>query len=328
MDQFLPNSPNGPLVVALAHEGLCTFQYGATAEIFGTPRPQIPGWYRFATCALEPGPLRAHGGLSFNVDGGAELLAIADLIVLPGWKGMSVPVPDELITALRDAHRRGARIASVCSGNAVLAATGLLDGRRAAIHWKYADALQQAWPKVIVDGNVLYIAEGKLATASGCAAGTDLLLHLVQSDFGETAATAVARRLMTGPQRDGAQTQYIAHPVATPKTSRFMAVLERVERDLAASWSVPRMATEAAMSDRNFARHFTATTGRSPSEWLHDLRIREARRLLESSSLSVESVADLSGFGSVARLRKHLVKRIGVGPREYRRKFSGRALPL
>jgi AraC family transcriptional activator FtrA len=204
---------SGPLVVALAYDGLCTFEFAIVAEVFGLDRPEMgPGWYRFAAAAVEPGPLRAHGGLRVEVDGGLELLEAADLVVVPGWKGAGVPVPGALTAALV-AHARGARLASICSGAFVLAATGLLDGRRAATHWRYAEALGRAHPRVEVDAGVLYVEEGRVLTSAGSAAGIDLMLHVVRSDFGADAANAVARRLVVPAHRSGGQAQFIERPV-------------------------------------------------------------------------------------------------------------------
>jgi AraC family transcriptional activator FtrA len=169
----------GPLVVALAYDGLCTFEFAIVAEVFGLARPEMGrNWYRYATAAVESGPLRAHGGLTFTVAGGIELLDHADLIVVAGWKGSGVPVPAHLVAKLRSAWERGARLASICSGAFVLAATGLLDGRRAATHWRYAEKLAAYRPEIDVDADVLYVEENRIFTSAGSAAGIDLMLHI------------------------------------------------------------------------------------------------------------------------------------------------------
>lgn len=140
----------GPLVVALLYDRLCTFEFGIVAEIFGLPRPEMgTGWYRFASCPIEDGPLRAHGGFVITPDGSADLIDEADIIVVPGWKGTDIPVPRAITEKLRRAHRRGARLASICSGAFVLAATGLLDGGLATTHWRYADALRKNTPRLM-----------------------------------------------------------------------------------------------------------------------------------------------------------------------------------
>lgn len=325
IDKIAPNL-RGPFVVAPVYDGLCTFEFGIAAEVFGLPRPEMgPGWYRFASAAIEPGPLRAHGGLSVTTDGGLELLDRADLIVMAGWKGADVPVPDALAKRLRKAWQRGARLASICSGAFVLAATGLLNGRRAATHWRYADKLGERHPGIEVDANVLYVEDDRVLTSAGSAAGIDLMLHIVRSDFGVEAANSVARRLVMPAHRSGGQAQFIERPVPADRGHRLAGVLEQVRTDLRAPWTVERMAEAAAMSPRTFLRRFTEATGQSPGDWLIAERVAEARRLLEASALSVERVAAEAGFGSVQALRHHFQARLGLAPRAYRASFGAAA---
>ena len=320
MPQIPPASaPAGPLVVALAYDGLCTFELAIAVEIFSLPRPELgPGWYRFAACAIEPGPLRAAGGLRVEVDGGPELMAQADLIVVPGWKGPEVPVPPELVAALRAAQARGARLASICSGAFVLAATGLLDGRRAATHWRYAEALRRQHPGIEVDAGVLYVADGPVLTSAGSAAGIDLMLHIVRMDFGAETANQVARRLVMPPHRSGGQAQLVERPVPRLPQSRLGPLLERVQAAPQLPWPVAAMARAAAMSERSFLRRFAEAMGSSPGAWLAGLRVEEAKRLLETTRLPVEEVARRAGFGSVAALRLHFGRGTGLAPRRYR----------
>jgi len=320
-----PESPatTGPLVVAIAYDGLCTFEYAIAAEVFGLARPEMGGgWYRFATVAAEPGPLRAHGGLRVEVDGDLSRLEDADLIVMPGWKGMDVPVPDRLREALLAAHARGARLASICSGAFVLAATGLLDGRRAATHWRYAAALGRAHPRITVDASVLYVEEGRVLTSAGSAAGIDLMLHIVRSDFGAEAANSVARRLVMPAHRSGGQAQFVERPVPKRRDSRLAPLLDRMRAELQRRWTIRDMAREAALSERSFLRRFAEATGTSPGEWLAAARVDEARRLLEATTLPVEDVARLAGFGSTATLRHHFSRATALSPRDYRERFG------
>lgn len=322
MEKILPNT-TGPLVVAPVYDGLCTFEFAIAAEVFGLPRPEIGShWYRFASAAIEPGPLRAHGGLIVTADGGPELLEQADLIVIPGWKGAQTPVPDALAKRLRTAWERGARLASICSGAFVLAATGLLDGRRAATHWRYAETLRQHYPAIEVDAQVLYAESERIFTSAGSAAGIDLMLHLVRSDFGVEAANSVARRLVMPPHRSGGQAQFIKRPVPTDTQHRLAGVLEQVRSDLAAHWSVERMALAANMSPRTLIRRFTETTGQTPAQWLIAERVAEAQRLLEGSTLPVERIAHAVGFASMQALRHHFQAQLQLAPRDYRRMFA------
>ncbi|MBP0443357.1 transcriptional regulator FtrA [Roseomonas sp. SSH11] len=324
-----PAPPANPLVVAIAYDGLCTFEYGVAVEVFALPRPEMgPGWYRFATAAIEEGPMRAMGGLRVSADGGMELLAQAGTVILPGWRGIEAPVPPALIEALRAAHGRGARILSFCSGAFVLAATGLLDGGRATTHWRYAGALAARHPAITVMPDMLYVDSGALLTAAGTAAGIDLCLHLIRRDHGVAAANKVARRLVVPPHREGGQAQFIERPVpGTAEGSRLSPLLDRMRGRLAESWPVDRMAAEAGMSRRSFIRHFRAATGESPAAWLNAARIGHAQALLEGTGLGMEAVAAQCGLGSPASLRAHFRARTGMAPAAWRLGFTGSSSP-
>lgn len=205
----LSRDPNR-LVVALAYDGLCTFEFGVAVEVFGLARPEMgEDWYRFAVAAVDDGEMRATGGVRFTADGGLELVEQAGTIIVPGWRGMDAPVPDALCAALQRAHAKGARLLSICSGVFVLAASGLLDGKRATTHWRYTEALKERYPAITVLPDVLYVDEGTVLTSAGSAAGIDLCLHLIRRDFGTKAANMVARRLVVPPHRDGGQAQFI-----------------------------------------------------------------------------------------------------------------------
>jgi AraC family transcriptional activator FtrA len=312
-------------VVALAYDGLCTFEFGVTVEVFGLPRPEMgPGWYRFAVVAVEEGPLRAAGGTRVLADGGMDLLEQAGTVIVPGWRGVDAPVPPALLEALRAAHARGARLLSFCSGAFVLAATGLLDGAQATTHWRYAEALAARHPAVKVVPDVLYVDGGSLLTAAGTAAGIDLCLHLIRRDHGPAVANAVARRLVVPPHREGGQAQFIERPVPTAREgSRLSPLLDRMRASAEEGWPVDRMATEAGMSRRSLIRHFRATTGESPAAWLLAARLARAKELLEGTSLGMEAVAAESGLGSAATLRAHFRARMGMAPAAWRARFAG-----
>ncbi|MEJ5152793.1 transcriptional regulator FtrA [Comamonas sp. MYb396] len=313
----------GPLVVAPVYNGLCTFEFSMVAEVFGLERPEMgEGWYRFASVAVEPGPLRAQGGLLVQASADMALLEQADLIVVPGWRGLDEPVPPALQQALRRAVQRGATLASICSGAFVLAAAGLLDGRRAATHWRYAQALAQRYPAIDVDAQVLYVQDGRIFTSAGSAAGLDLMLHLVRCDFGVQAANSVARRLVVAAHRSGGQAQFIEQPLVADTSGKLAQLLDQVRADLRRDWTVAAMAEVLAMSRRTFLRRFTAGTGMAPSAWLAQARMEEVRRLLESTSLRVEQIADQAGYRSVQVLRDQFKRSLGVSPRAYRASFT------
>ncbi|WP_042442823.1 transcriptional regulator FtrA [Azospirillum sp. B510] len=312
-----------PLAVALAYDGLCTFEFGVAVEVFGLPRPELgPDWYRFAVAALESGPLRAVGGIRVVADGGLDLIEQADIIVVPGWRGAGEPVPAPLVAALRRAVARGARILSICSGAFVLAAAGLLNGRRATTHWRYADTLRDLYPDIRVIPDVLYVDEGNILTSAGSAAGIDLCLHLVRRDFGPEAANSIARRLVVQPHREGGQAQFIEAPVPIAREgTRLAPLLDHLRERLAEKHSLTGMASRTGMSLRTFLRRFQAMTGTSPGDWLLTERLNRARELLECGNLPVEEVASRTGFGSAATLRHHFRRRLGLSPATYRARF-------
>lgn len=323
----MPNL-TGPLVVALLYDGLCTFEFGIVAEIFGLSRPEMgEGWYRFASCAVDEGPMRAHGGLTVVADHGPEILAEADIIVVPGWKGADARVPEALAEQLRAAHARGARLASICSGAFVLAATGLLSGGTATTHWRYAEKLRERHPDISVDDASLYRIHDRIHTSAGSAAGIDLLIEVVRQDFGAAAANSVARRLVMPAHRAGGQAQFLERPVGVREGTEIGPLLEEVRGSLGAEWTVARMAEEMGMSLRTFLRRFAEATGQSPGDWLADERVGEAKRLLTQGNPGMEDVAAAVGFGSAHTLRHHFRQKVGISPSEYRARFLEERAP-
>lgn len=319
----MPSPPANRLVVALAYDGLCTFEFGIAVEVFGLDRPEMgAGWYRFLVAGERPGQLAAAGGITVAASAGPEALAQAGTIVIPGWRGIDAAVPEALSAALRAAHRRGARILSFCSGIAVLAASGLLDNRRCTTHWRHAEAVRRRFPGLRLDPSVLYVDEGSVLTAAGTAAGLDLCLHLIRRDFGAEAANSVARRLVVPPQREGGQAQFIPRPVPKRPGTRLAPLLDAVRANIAEEWPLGRMAAEAAMSLRALHRRFQEAIGLSPGAWLLAERLARAQELLETTAMPVEQVAEAAGFGSAATLRLHFRARYGVSPMAWRARFS------
>ncbi len=325
--KIMPNVLNGPHVAVLAYDGLCTFEFGIAYEVFGLPRPEMgEGWYRYSVCGVEPGPLRAAGGLTVSADQGLAVLEKADLIVVPGWRAIDAEVPKALIDALCAAHQRGARIMSLCSGVAVLAAAGLLRNRRATTHWRYIASISERYPDILFDAGVLYMDEGSILTAAGSAAGIDLCLHVVRGDFGAEAANSVARRLVLPPHREGGQAQFIQAPVPQEREGiRLGPLIDWMRLRLDEEQPISLLAAKAGMSQRTFQRRFESTTGLSVGEWLLKERLRHARELLEQQlGVSLDDIAAVSGFGTLATMRHHFRKRLGTSPGAYRKTFAGR----
>jgi AraC family transcriptional regulator, transcriptional activator FtrA len=312
-----------PLVVVLAYDNLCTFEFSCAAEVFGLPRPELgSSWYRFETCSVKGRRIRGQYGLSMRVNGGLERLAAAGTIMIPGWYGIDAPVPPILVEALREAHGRGARLLSICSGSFVLAATGLLDGLRATTHWRYAENLQRRHPRIQVDPDVLYVDEGQILTSAGSAAGIDLCLHLVRRDFGPTVANQVARRLVIPPHREGGQAQFLERPVDKRETGSLAALFDKMRRRLGEPLPIAELARLAAMSERTFMRRFRAATGMTPADWIARLRVDRARELLESTAIAIDVIAQRTGLGTATNMRHHFRNKMGVSPMEYRKRFS------
>jgi AraC family transcriptional activator FtrA len=312
------------LVVALAYDRLCTFEFGCTVELFALERPELDvDWYQFAVCAIEPGPIRAAGGIIVQADYAPELLARADTIVIPGWRDADEAPPEALLDQLRAAHARGARLCSICSGVFVLAAAGLLDGQRATTHWRYADKLARRYPAIDVLPDDLYVDNGQVITSAGSAAGLDMLLHLVRRDYGAHVGNLVAQRLIVAPHREGGQAQYLPRPMAHDDKGRLTRLMDWVRAHPADSHTVATMAERAAMSARTLQRQFQDATGMGPIEWLVRERIAIVKDLLETSDLALAQVAERAGFGSEESLRHHFRRLAATSPGAYRRQFSG-----
>ena len=309
-------------IVALVFDGVVAFDLATPAQVFGHPAERRR--YAFSVCTPRPGPVATHTGFAIVAEHGLEALAAADTVVVPGHEEVEREWPEPALEALRAAHARGARVASVCTGAFVLAAAGLLDGRRATTHWYDAPRLAALHPRVDVDADVLYVDEGDVLTSAGVAAGIDLCLHMVRADHGAERANRVARRIVVAPHRSGGQAQFVERPLpAAPgdglERTRAWA-LERLGEPL----TVADMARHAVMSERSFARRFRAETGTTPVRWLIEQRVAHARRLLESTDLPVEAVAAESGFGTAAGLRDHFGRAVRTTPTAYRRAFRGR----
>ncbi len=312
--------PENKKVAAVVYDGLCSFEFGICAEVFGLARPEFDAWYEFIVCSAEPGPLHTGVGLRFEGANNLEALDDVGTILLPGWRSTNERPPPALLEALRRAHQRGARLLSICSGVFILAAAGLLDNRRATTHWRYCQVLADAFPAIKVAPDVLYIDEGNILTSAGSAAGLDLCLHLVRRDWGAEIANAVARRLVVPAHREGGQAQYIERPIQA-LDNPLSAVLDWARQSLDQNLNIKIMAGHANMSTRTFLRRFRSVTGFSPGAWLQSERLLLARELLENTDKSIEQIATLSGLGSAENLRHHFRSQLGVSPSRYRINF-------
>lgn len=310
-------------VAVVAFDHISPFHLSVPCVVFGENQLQAPA-YRLQVCAAETGPLTTSAGFGLTLTAGLEALQQAEVVIVPSWRDPSETPPAPLLAALRMAHVRGARIVGLCLGAYVLAQAGLLDGRRATTHWAYADDFARRFPAVTVDADVLYLDDGPLLTSAGTAAGLDCCLHLLRQLSGAEAANSVARRLVTPPHRQGGQAQYIEQPLpASARGGRLAGLLDWVRANLDQPHSLDSLAQRALLSRRTFTRHFRQLTGNTVQGWLLAQRLALTQRLLETSTLPVESISQQAGFGSPASLRLHFRKAFGVVPSEWRQTFAG-----
>ncbi len=311
-------------VVALALPTVIMLDLAAPVHLFGHCGEDR---YRFTLAGVRPGPVASSTGVAISTHAGLSALQDADTVVVAGIDDLE-PTADvrRAAAALRRAHARGARIVSICTGAFVLGEAGLLDGRRATTHWHSTAELARRFPATRVDPDVLYVDEGTVLTSAGVAAGLDLCLHLVRCDHGAAVAAALARRLVIAPHREGGQAQFITGPAAAPTTAG--------STEGARAWAlahiggplpVSRLARQAAMSPRTFARRFRSEMGTTPARWVREQRVRHAQVLLETTRDPVETVALRSGFTDGAALRASFAERLGTTPTGYRLRFGDRA---
>ena len=313
---------NGPSVAAVIDEGALTFDLAIPCEVFGLDRSDIvEPWYSFELVSAGPPRITTQTGFVVEAPASLEALRRADTVVVPGWSDPDVVPGPPLVAALREAHERGARVVGLCTGAFVLAAAGLLDGRRATTHWLYAARLAEAYPQVRLDPKVLYVADDEVMTSAGTAAGIDLCLHVVSLDYGSEVAASVARRLVMPLHREGGQAQYIDQPLVTNGPDAMAELLSWARANLAARIGVDDLARHAAVSRRTLARRFGASLGVGPAEWLRAERLRFAQRLLETGADPVALVARRAGYDSTTTMRTHFAERLGISPTAYRSTF-------
>jgi AraC family transcriptional activator FtrA len=309
-------------LVALAlSDGVPIYELAAPCAIFGTDRSGLSGsdWYEFKVC----GPAQARVGdwFSTTTPYTYEDLVTADTVVVPACHDAALMPPADLVEAVREAARRGARVASICTGAFVLAEAGLLAGRTAATHWMHASTLAARYPDVRVDPAPLFIDHGDVLTSAGKSAGHDLCLHMVRNDYGAHVANQVARVLVAPPQREGNQRQYVDPGVPPERSDDLRGAMDWAMEHLGDTITVDQMARRSNISVRTLHRHFVQRTGARPLEWLNAQRVRRAQELLETTDLTIERIAGAAGFGTSVAMRRHFHEVLSTTPDAYRRTF-------
>lgn len=308
-------------IVVLALHNFIPYDLGIASDVFAHACTSSG---RQAYDVFVCGPTRTIHSRPFDicVSYGLESLSHADTVLVPGIADPLAPLPDSVIQALQNAWERGARIAAICSGAFVLAASGLLDGKRATTHWRGTAKLAELYPKVTVEPDVLFVDEGRIITSAGASAGLDMCLHLVARDHGQAAAAHSARLAVAPLSRDGGQAQFIHHEPPASRSS-LASLVDWMMNNLDKPLNIDALARQAGMSPRTFARRFREQTGTTPLQCLIVGRVRRAQELLENSSdLSIEQVAGLAGFDSPVTFRTRFRRLIGLTPTAYRRRFT------
>jgi transcriptional regulator GlxA family with amidase domain len=307
------------VVVIVVFDGFQSLDLSGPTEVFAAA-----GW-PVRVVSTDGAPVRSSSGLTIVPDGDlASARGPIDVLMVVGGEGTPAAMRDERLQRwLRRAATRSRRVTSVCSGAFVLAEAGLLDGRRATTHWSVCDELARRYPAIEVDPDPIYVRDGDLWTSAGVTAGMDLALALVEEELGRDVALSIARRLVLFLHRPGNQSQFSA-PLSVQSADRSALrevqhhIVEHLDDDL----SVDALAARAAMSPRHFARCFRDETGATPARFVEAARIEAARRRLEESADSVESIARACGFGSAETMRRAFLRNVHVAPTEYRRRFA------
>lgn len=310
-------------VYVLLYDNLCMFEFGCVAEVFGLPRPELKqDWYQFDTFSIDDNPVTTQyaGQLSPSIK--LDKIDLPATIIIPGWQGVDVKPPIELIQFIKQAHDSGSRILTICSGVFVLASSGLLNGKPATTHWRYLERLKSDHPEIQVTNDVLYVDNGQIMTSAGSAAGLDLCLNLVRQDFGADVVNSVARRLVLPPLREGNQAQFVEAPAAETRGINISEITDTIIQELDKTWSISELAERFAMSERTLLRRFKQATGTSPAKWLTQARVQHARKLLETTQLPIENLASQCGFGTATNLRQHFKAHLNIAPVAYRKQFQ------
>ncbi|WP_096291287.1 GlxA family transcriptional regulator [Mycobacterium ahvazicum] len=306
-------------VAVLAEPDTIAFDLAIAVEVFGRVwlANAAPG-YRVRVCGCEP--VVAAGPIRIATDFGLDELANADTIVVPGRNDAAAAVRGDVIEALKSAYHRGIRIASICSGAFTVAAAGIFDGKRATTHWLPAELFSATYPNVRLDADALYVDEGQVLSSAGASAGLDLCLHMVACDYGSAAAADAARLAVTPLHRSGGQAQFIIRNRRMSNTE-LDGLLVWIENNAHLPLTLRDIARRAASSERTINRRFKLETGQTPMQWVNNVRVRHAQRLLERTADSVETISRQVGFASATNFREQFRRLSGVSPQSYRNTF-------
>ena len=307
-------------VAILIFDNGAMFELGCAIELFAMPRPEFSEWYACDVVAFANSPVTMTAGVKVQVKTVSNLDSYT-MLVIPSWPTEVKEVPEHVASAVNAVHAAGGRIISFCSGAFLLAQLGLLKGRKATTHWRYADKFKSRFPDTRYVEDVLYVYDGTLGCSAGSAAAIDLGIAIIRDDFGYAIANQVARRLVMSAHRAGGQSQFVETPVLQIP-NHFAQALDWALQHLSSGMDINTIAGKANMSRRTFDRKFKSTFNLSPNAWLTWQRINRAKELLEQNRLGIEKIAELSGFDNATTLRHHFRRVVGVSPKQYRVQFA------
>lgn len=312
-----------PKVVLVVYPQISMFHLSVPQIIFSLVLPEYGPLFDLKIVSVDGKNVDSDKNLSIHPDGGLELLRSAEIIIIAGWSDLEKRPEDELIQALTKAHFNGKRIVGLCYGAYALAYSGLLNGKKAVTHWLAEQDFSLRFPLVNLDSNALYIEDNGLITSAGTGASLDCCLYIVREIYNAKIANKVARIMVIPPHREGGQAQFIEQPVAaSTHDAEINKLLDFLREKLDQPHNIDQLAQKTLMSRRTFTRHFSKATGMSVSAWLINERIKRARELLETTSLSIDKIAELAGFQNTTSLRTHFKEFYRVSPKVWRRTFS------
>ncbi|MCG7498328.1 helix-turn-helix domain-containing protein [Vibrio sp. Of7-15] len=309
-------------IAILTYDNAALFELGCAVELFALPRPEIEDWYQTQVVTFDDCALEVTGGVKIMAQQ-VSSLDNYDVVVIPSWSTHKAEVSAKLRKAMLDFHKAKKRILSFCSGAFLLAELGLLDGRKATTHWRYAALFSERFPQITFVDNVLYLYDGQIGCSAGSAAALDLGIEVIRQDYGHKVANSIARRLVVSSHRKGGQSQFV-ETVVSERPNSFSEALDWALESLSQPIDVGQMAERANMSRRTFDRKFKLSLNMSPKEWLTQQRLALAKQMIEDTQYTIEQVATFAGFDNATTMRHHFRRVFDVSPRQYRDQFGNR----
>ncbi|MUH96242.1 helix-turn-helix domain-containing protein [Aliivibrio fischeri] len=317
-----PASPHLPRVAIIVFNRFSPFHFSVPAMIFGNSEIHDRPMFDMKIIAGEDGPITSDIGMEIKPEGGLEKLIDFDFIIVPYWHNVETAPSIQLIEKLKAAHQNGSTLIGLCLGGYVLAYSGLLENRTAAMHWNFESDFTTRFPSIKVDHNALYVEEDRIITSAGIAANIDCSLHVFRQCYGSKEANQLARKMVVSPHREGGQAQYIERPVpVNTADTRINELLDSVRKNIELSYTIDELADSVILTRRTFTRKFNKATGMSFGQWLMTERLHQAQELLEETDLSIEVVSDRVGFSSVFVFRDKFKTKFQVTPSEWRKTF-------